>query len=60
MKTQKEQKEKENWTRDKIILRLKEESVSEIFKNENNKKKRRNLIFSIIKRIIMNAQIYLD
>ena len=60
MKTQKEQKEKENWTGDKIILRLKEESVSEIFKNENNKKKRRNLIFSIIKRIIMNAQIYLD
>ena len=60
MKTQKEQKEKENWTGDKIILRLKEESVSEIFKNENNKKKRWNLIFSIIKRIIMNAQIYLD
>ena len=34
---------------------------NEIFKNEINKeKKKRNLIFSIIKRIIMNARIYLD
>ena len=33
---------------------------NEIFKNENNKKKKRNIIFSIIKRIIMNAWIYLD
>ena len=34
---------------------------NEIFKNVNNKeKKKRNLIFSIIKRIIMNARIYLD
>ena len=40
MKTQKEQKEKENRTGDKMILRLKEETVKEIFKNENNKKKK--------------------
>ena len=33
---------------------------NEIFKNEINKEKKRNLIFSIIKRIIMNARIYLD
>ena len=43
-----------------MLLRLKEETVKEIFKNDNNKEKKRNLIFSIIKRIIMNAQIYLD
>ena len=40
MKTQKEQKEKENRTGDKMILRLKEETVNEIFKNENNKEKK--------------------
>ena len=33
---------------------------NEIFKNEINKEKKRNLIFSIIKRLIMNARIYLD
>ena len=34
---------------------------NEIFKNEINKeKKKRNLIFAIIKRIIMKARIYLD
>ena len=60
MKTQNEQKEKENKTGDKMIIRLKEETVNEIFKNENNKEKKRSLIFSIIKRIIMNARIYLD
>ena len=40
--------------------RLKKETVNEIFKKENNKEKRRNFIFSIIKRIIKNARIYLD
>ena len=33
MKTQKEPKEKENKTGDKMIIRLKEETVKEIFKN---------------------------
>ena len=33
---------------------------NEIFKNVNNNEKKRNLIFSIIKRIIVNARIYLD
>ena len=40
MKTQKEQKEKENKTGDKMIIRLKEETVNEIFKNVNNKEKK--------------------
>ena len=40
MKTQNEQKEKENKTGDKMIIRLKEETVNEIFKNENNKEKK--------------------
>ena len=33
---------------------------NEIFENVNNKEKKRNIIFSIIKRIIMNTRIYLD
>ena len=40
MKTQNEQKEKENKTGDKMIIRLKEETVNEILKNENNKEKK--------------------
>ena len=43
MKTQKVQKEKENKTGDKMIIRLKEETVNEIFKNENNKEKKAKL-----------------
>ena len=37
--------------------RLKKETVNEIFKKENNKEKKQNLIFSIIKRIKKNALI---
>ena len=41
----------------KMDPRLKEETVNEIFKKENNKEKKQNLKFSIIKRIIKNVRI---
>ena len=41
----------------KMDPRLKKEIVNEIVKKENNKEKKQNLIFSIIKRIIKNARI---